>query len=267
MSAPLFRAMFKTNGKSLAYFAVGSFLYVLLIVSLFPSMSGENMEQLLKTVPESFLKVFGMEAGIHNLDGFLAVEHYSMIYLILLMVYSVQTANQLVARLVDRGSMGYLLATPSSRFKIILTQAVFLLTGLFMICLFTTLGGVLGDAWLLDQPSLNREAFLELNAVGFLMFAVISGYSFLFSCLFNDERKALSFSAGFTILFFALDLLGKMGEDLEWMRRFSIFSTFEPSRIAQDSVEVAPICAGLAIASILLFTIAIVVFKKKDLPV
>jgi ABC-2 type transport system permease protein len=266
MSAPLFRTMFKTNGKLMAYLGIGSFLFVILSVSIFPTMGVGEINQLLKTLPPSVQKMFGMESGIQNLDGFLAARHYSMIYLIFLMVYSIQTANQLVARLVDRGSMGYLLATPNSRYKIIVTQAVFLLTGLFVICLLTTLGGLLGDVWLLDQPSLNREAFLELNAVGFLLFAVICGYSFLFSCLFNDERRAVSASAGLTILFFALDLLGKMGEDLEWMRNISIFSTFEPAKIAQGSVEVAPICAGLGIASILLFAIAIGVFKRKDLP-
>jgi ABC-2 type transport system permease protein len=266
MSTPLFRAMIKTNGKLILFMAIGSFLFVILTAWIFPMMNMEEMNQLLKMLPKGFLKAFGMETGIQNLNGLLATKHYSMIYIILLIIYSVQTATQLVAHLVDRGSMGYLLSTPISRLKIIITQAVFLLTGLFFICLLNTLGGILGNAWFLKKSSLNLATFLELNTVGFLLFTVICGYSLLFSCLFNDERRALSFSTGLTIIFFSLDLLGKMDGSLEWIRKISIFSTFEPSKIIQGSVELIPIYTGLLIAATILFSISFWVFKRKDLP-
>ncbi|MFP3442884.1 hypothetical protein R0K18_34630, partial [Pantoea sp. SIMBA_133] len=69
---------------------------------------------------------------------------------------------------------------------------------------------------------------------------VISGYSFLFSCLLNDERQALGISGLLTIVFYGMDLVGKMSEKLDWMVHLSLFSTFRPVEIARGSVDVWP---------------------------
>ncbi len=106
-----------------------------------------------------------------------------------------------MARYVDKGAMAYLLATPVSRVKIAITQGVILILGLLIIIIATYGAGALGVEWLLEENNLNQEVFFKMNLVGGLLFLVVSGYSFLFTCICNDEGKALSLSASVTILF------------------------------------------------------------------
>ena len=50
--------------------------------------------------------------------------------MILPMVFSIMLANKLIMGYIDNGSMAYLIATPNTRFKIVLTQALFLIISL-----------------------------------------------------------------------------------------------------------------------------------------
>ena len=50
--------------------------------------------------------------------------------MILPLVFSIMLANKLIMGYIDNGSMAYLIATPNTRFKIVFTQALFLIISL-----------------------------------------------------------------------------------------------------------------------------------------
>jgi ABC-2 type transport system permease protein len=265
MNVALYRAMWRLHGKTLGAMAIGSFLYVLMIVTIYPTLAPEDMNELLKKMPEEMMKVFGIEAGVQRLNDFIAVEYHNFMYLILLMVYSVVIPTRLVARHVDRGSMAFLLSTPLSRPRLVLTQVAFFITGLGLINLFTVLGGIAGDVWILDQPALDRSNYVELNLVCFLFFSVIGAYSFLFSCLFDDEKKVVSWSATVTILFYAMDFAGKLSEKLDWLRNWTLFSLYEPARLARGEEDILWTAVGLGFTAMVLFLLAAMVFRRRNL--
>lgn len=267
MNAALFKAMLKAHGQNLFSYAIGAMLYEWLIIWVYPSIAGSSgLNDVIKSMPESLQKAFGMQGGIQQLSDYLASEFYGLLFLLILMVYSVMTAVQLVARLVDQGSMAYLLATPVSRTKIAVTQAVTLLVGLFVITLFTTLGGLLGVHWFLDHVAFDTKLFLQINLVGFLLFAVIGGYSFFFSCTLNDEKRTLGAAATLTVAFFAFDMIAKLSDKLAWLSHITIFTAFRPQEIARGTYEVLPTALGLGVAALLLFALGIVQFRRRDLP-
>jgi ABC-2 type transport system permease protein len=267
MNFALFRAMIKSNGQNMLSYGIGSVLYQWLLIWIYPSIAkSTSLNDVLKGMPESIQRAFGVQGGIQQLSDYLASEYYGLLFQLILMAYSVITAIQLVGRLVDQGSMAYLLSTPVSRTKIALTQASLLICGLLVIAIFNTAGGLLGVHLLLDHAAFDTAAFLQVNLVGFLLFAVIGGYSFLFSTLFNDEKRAISLAATLTVLFFALDLIGKLSQDLAWMKHFTVFTLFQPQEIARGTYHVLPTALGLGCAAIALFVGSVVVFKKRDLP-
>jgi ABC-2 type transport system permease protein len=258
--------MLKIQGKKIFGISLFSFFYLWLLLSVFPHFSTQDVEMILKKMPEEMMKAFGFENGFTNLTEFLAGEYYGFLYLIILMIFSVMTAIQLTARLVDRGSMAYLLTSSVSRLRIAVTQALVLLFGLFLICLFTTLGGISGDQVVLEKPELAVSRFIEMNLIGFLLFSVVAGYSFLFSCLFNDERKAMSLAGILTVAFYAIDLIGKLSDKMEWMRSLSIFRLFEPMKIVRGEADLWVNVAILGGLAVVLFLSAILIFTKRDLP-
>lgn len=268
MNASLFKSMLKINAKSIFSYAFGAAFYMLLVIWIYPSIAKSGaMDEIFKQMPQNYLSAFGIEGGmLSDLSGFLAAEYYGLLFLIILMIFSVMTASQLISRLVDRGSMAYLLSTSSSRTKIAVTQASILILGLIVITLFSILPVVFGVNWIIDDADINVTRFIELNIVGFLLFFVISGYSFLFSCIFNDEKRALGVSGGLSIVFFAINLVAKMSSDFEWLKNITIFSTFRPTEIAKGAVDILPVSLGLGAAGIVLYVIAVLVFRKRDLP-
>ncbi|PKR84123.1 ABC transporter permease subunit [Heyndrickxia camelliae] len=268
MNASLFFSTLKTNGKTLFSYAIGSAFYVLLIMLIYPSFAKSNaMDVVLKQMPQKYLNAFGLDGGMpQNLSGFLAGEFYGLLFLLILMIYSVILSSQLMVRLVDRGSMAYLLSTSASRTKVAVTQAAILIFGLLLITVITIATVLIGSDLMIKGNDLEVSNFIQMNVVGFLLFFVISGYSFFFSCVFNDEKRVLAVSGGLSVIFFAIHLVAKMSTDYDWLKYFTVFSTFDPSGIAKGTVNILPISLALGFSGIVLYTLAILIFSKRDLP-
>lgn len=268
MNLALYRSMMKTHARTLFGYVSGIVLYQWLVIWIFPTIADNpNINELINSMPEGMRKAFGIEGGLNELTDYLANEFYGLLFVLILMIYSVMTAIQLVARLIDRGSMSYMLATSVSRSQVAVTQALVLISGLLLIALSSTVGGIAGVEWFVpERHTFETAAFVQINLMGMLLFLVIGGYSFLLSCLFNDEKRALAAAAGLTVLFYAADLVGKLSSDLDWLQNVTVFTLYRPAEIAQGTVEILQTAIGLAIAAVLLFVGSVTVFQKRDLP-
>lgn len=267
MNGSLFATMLKNNAKTISSYTIGSIFYLVLIIWIYPYIASSKVfDTMFETLPDGYMKAFGLHAGISSLSGFVAGEYYGLLFIIILLIYCVTTATQLIARLVDRGSMAYLLSSGLSRTKIALTQASVLIIGLAVIITITTLTGVVGADLFIEENNFHAHSFIQLNVVTFLLFFVISSYCFFFSCFINDEKRALAISGGLSFIFFAIDMLAKISDKLDWLKYFTLFTAFDATGIAEDNVHILPICISLGSAGIVLFALAILVFKKRDLP-
>jgi ABC-2 type transport system permease protein len=267
MSWPLYLSMMKSHGKMLGGFIYGAVAYIVLIIWIYPSIADmKGFNEMINALPEGMRRLIGMENGINSLADYIAGEFYGMLFLIILMVYVILTSTRLMARLVDQGSMAYLLATPNSRVKIAATQAAVMITGLGFIVVFTTLSGIAASEWLISGHELDIASFITLNVLTFLIFSVISGYCFFISSAFNDEKKALGISAGITLFFYMLNMAGKLSEETEWLLNFTIFKLYGPIKMISNDTDALSTGLWLGLAAILLFTGSITVFKRRNLP-
>ena len=95
------------------------------------------------------------------------------------------------------------------------------------------------------------------------MFAT-SGVSFLASSYFNLSKKSLLVGAGLPVSFFFLHMLSTSSESLEFSKYFSLNSLFDTSAIiAGDSFGLN--FSILAAVGVILYSLSLVVFNKKDL--
>ncbi|RZT23358.1 ABC transporter permease [Fictibacillus sp. BK138] len=267
MSWPLYSSMMKSHAKMLGGFIYGAVAYIVLIIWIYPSIADmKGFNDMINALPEGMRKLIGMENGINSLADYIAGEFYGMLFLIILMVYVILTSTRLMARLVDQGSMAYLLATPNSRLKIAATQAAVIITGLALIVAFTTLSGIAASEWLISGYELDVASFVTLNVLTFLIFLVIAGYCFFISSSFNDEKKALGISAGLTLFFYMLNMAGKLSEDTEWLLNFTIFKLYDPIKMINNETDALLTGTMLVMAALVLFGGSLVVFKKRNLP-
>lgn len=267
MSWPLYLSMLKSHAKMLGGFIYGAVAYIVLIIWIYPSIADmKGFNDMINALPEGMRKLIGMENGINSLADYIAGEFYGMLFLIILMVYVILTATRLMARLVDQGSMAYLLATPNSRIKIAATQASVMITGLGLIIVFTTISGIAASEWLISGYELDVASFITLNVLTFLIFSVIASYCFFISSAFNDEKTALGISAGLTLLFYMLNMAGKLSEETEWLLNFTIFKLYDPIKMINNETDALLMGSLLGVAAVLLFTASIVVFNRRNLP-
>lgn len=263
MSWPLFVSTYKRSFRLFIIFAILLTFYMLTTVGMYTGGESDPFESL----PEAMKNAFGMNAGMNDLTGFLASGFYGATFVMFLMIYCVIVTNQLIAHLVDRGSMAYLLSTPVSRRRIALTQASVLIVNLIVIVLLMTIVGLILSPSLVEGAELNTSAFLRINLMGFLVFFVISGYSFLFSCLLNEVKRTLAASGLLSVLFYGIQMVANMGgEEVGWLRNFTVLTTFQPVRIAEGTYDVVTIALLLGLSGAALYGIAIWIFSRRDLP-
>ncbi|GMA51151.1 ABC transporter permease [Alicyclobacillus contaminans] len=266
MSSALYRSMFKWQMKAMLSYGCGIMLYQWLFIWTYPSIAKSSaLNALLKTMPAGFLKVIGYEAGVSQVGDYLAGEFYGLIYVIIMAIYAVMTATQLMARLQDSGFLAYLLATPVSRVRIAVSQLAVLVSGIVGIGLLCTVSGLLGVHWFISDSPLNTAKFVEMNAIGVLLFLLVGAYSFFFSCTARDERTALSASALLTVVFYALHTAGSLSDTVGWLRNVSIFTAFDPQALMHGTANVPSLALGLGVAAVGIFAAAVAGFRRKEM--
>ncbi|MGG3562109.1 ABC transporter permease subunit [Neobacillus rhizosphaerae] len=269
MNYPLYKQMMKVNLKGMMNYAIGSAFYMILMVWVYPSIA-ENTKALndfMKVMPEGMLRAFGFEGGFGSFEAYVSGEFYGVILTIILTIFCVMLPTQLMAKLVDQGSMAYLLSTPTTRGKVAFTQAMVLFTGTFLIMVITTLSGFIGyGLFIKDENAFHALKFIQINIGAFLLFFAVGGISFFISSVANDEKKALGISGIMAIGFFCLDMIGKISEKVDWLRKLTIYSLFRPSDIVSGKEELMQAWTILAIIGIVAIGLGISIFKKRDLP-
>ncbi|RUS43085.1 ABC transporter permease subunit [Cohnella sp. AR92] len=269
MNLPLLRQMLKTHSRVMLNYSFGSAFYIVLMFWLYPSMasSSDALDSLIGDMPEGVVNAFGIQNGFGTLEAFISGEFYGLILPILLTIFCVSLANQLIAQLVDRGSMAYLLSVPTTRVRVAVSQALVLIIGTAAIAIVTTLAGFASQAWIVGKNyPLDASRFIALNAAVFALFFAIGGVAFLVSAVSNDEKRAMGLAGALTFGMFTLDLLGKISEKIEWLRSLSLFSLFRPSDIVAGQGSIGLDLSLLTAIGLLLYLAGIFFFAKRDLP-
>lgn len=107
--------------------------------------------------------------------------------------------------------------------------------------------------------------YLMMNFGALLLIFAISGISFFCSCLFNSANNSMAFGAGIPVAFYLLQMMSGFGEDLDFLKYFSINTLYDPYAIVKGGSFGIQFLA-LAIIGIVLYVLAVKVFKEKDLP-
>ena len=264
MSGPLFRATLKSNWPIALGITLFILIYVLTSISMFNPESAEFIESMLKVMPEGMLKVFGFENLGTDLTQYISNYLYGFIALIFPFIYTSVTANRMIAKHVDSGAMSYVLATPNSRNKVALTQAVYLIISTAVV--FAVLLGVAimmsASMW---PGMLKIGIFTVLNIVTLSATLVCAGISFLASCIFSDSRFSLAFGVGIPLFFVVARMLHGLSEKVDWLKYLSVYTAVDIERIlAGGSYALFATMALLGVSAVF-FAAGIAIFNKKSL--
>lgn len=268
MNRALFRAMMKQNGKKIAKLSTGIILYEGLLTWVYPVIS-ENpaVTQIAESIPSAVKTVFGVseEARVDTFEAFISGQFFARIWAMLMVLYNVESANELLAQMVDDGSLAFLLSTPVSRDEFLSTQALVLLNGNALLVLSTLLGLYFGTSHF--GISIARWRYFLFGILGLTFYSLIGAYSLFFSAWFAQHDMALTFAAGLTLAFYALDVAGGLSDKLSWVRQLSLFQCYQPQEVLEGTTNPTKKILGLAAGTMILLRLAIYAFNEKDLAI
>ncbi len=264
MSFSLFKLTLKNNWTLLLIFCSVLTMYITIMISMYSPTDMDALMTMIELFPENLMKAMGFSNLITDLTAYLASWLYSLLMFGFPMVYCIILGNKLVARIVDNGSFAYLLSTPNSRVKIILTQGLYAL--LSVAVLFAALFGIGVFFSAVIYPGLlDVGSFFRLNLTTMLLNMAVMMICFFFSCLFNETKMSLGFGAGIPIAFLLMNMLGGVSADSEILKKISIYGFYDPVKLVQGESVLGVNLIYLGITAVL-FTAGILIFRKKRLP-
>ncbi len=262
----LVRIGWRSFQGTVASYGFGAMAYVFLLLWLYPSIAhAPGIETLLKTLPKSLITATGVTAGLGSPLAYVTSEFYGMLYLWILMIFTVTGAVRLLAQGPDRGSAGPWLASPVSRAQWVLSQGFVFMVGLFLMDLLVTLASPIAMSIWEPHQHLTFETLLTLNGMAFLLFAVLAGIIALCSAGFHDDQRALSVGASIIMVEYVLSLVSGLAPRLAWMRHLSLFSLYRPAAIVAGRQHVGWTGILLIAMALMFWGAAVLVFQRRDL--
>lgn len=264
MSLTLLKTTFKKNWFLLLIFFGVLTMYTTVMISMYDPVDMTAITSMLDLFPKGLINAMGFTGLVGGLTSYLASFLYGLLMIAFPMIYSIILGNKLVAKMVDNGSFAYLLSTPNSRAKIVVTQGIYALASL--VALFLALTGLGAAVCSLAFPGkLDMNAYIILNLTTMLVNMVTMMISFFFSCLFNETKLSLGFGAGIPILFLLLNMIGGAAEKLNFLKDFTIYGFYDPVKVVEGS-EVWGINLIYIGSILVLFIAGVLIFRKKRLP-
>lgn len=139
-SKPILKQSLKANYKLWIVFTAVFSLIIAIIITVFTPDLLSGMVDIVKDTPMADMMGVEIES-MTSLLGMIA-QIYLMLGVLMPMIFIIITANSLVAAQVDRGSMAYLLSTPTKRSTVVRTQALFLITSVIAMFVVVAIVGL-----------------------------------------------------------------------------------------------------------------------------
>ncbi|MCC8168617.1 MAG: ABC transporter permease [Clostridiales bacterium] len=263
---------------------ISYFEYYYVLATSEGCFSGEELD--METMMTTMLEMMGVSTDlVENMaemdtSALLNQMYFTVMSLLPILLFIIFAGNALVVDQVDKGSMAYILSTPTKRSAVVITQAVFMIVVPFIMvgCAFITkliaCNAFVGEVEVAKYAALYGGLYLLTEAM--------ASICYLASCIFNLSKYALALGGGLNVWFFICSLLGMFGsesmvntgmgvEELGMFNRVSIIGLFDIDTlgtVGSGSVDYAfaPKLVALAVIAVVCYLIGAIRFQKKDLP-
>jgi ABC-2 type transport system permease protein len=265
ISFPLFKRNMSYSLKVSVIFIAILAMYTTIIIYMFDPEMAEMLKQYQEMMP-GMMSAVGMTGATSTLTEFINTYLYGFIMLIIPMIFEIIIVNHLLMKYVDSGSMACLLATPNSRKKIITTQFLSIwLSILFIIVVTTIIGIVSSEAMFAGELEISK--YIQLNVSVFFLHLAVSGIAFFGACFFNESKGYFAVGAGIPILFYLIQMLANMGDKLDFLKYFTLYTLFPGDKIMSGDEGALVSNIVLVGIAVILYVTGIVRFIKKDLSI
>lgn len=252
----------KRRLRGTAILALGLSAYAAFIVWYFTIWEGADIEEMFADMPPAMIEAFGI-AELGTIEGFLGGQIYTFLWLLGMGIYFAYAGAGLVANDIERGRMDLVGVFPVSRARLLSEKFAALLVpliGLNVIMALVIFGFVvaIGESinvtYLLLAHLLSIPYLLVCAAIGLVLSVIVDRASIA-------ERGAI----GLMFLFWLAQSVISGSGDYSWLGYFSPTYYYEPTPVLIDGSYELVHSIVLVGMFLVLFTSAVVLFKRRDL--
>ncbi|MEM4782319.1 MAG: ABC transporter permease subunit [Halalkalicoccus sp.] len=250
--------------KGTAALTVGIALLAAVFVAFFPSIAGSDVDidAMLDAYPPALQEAFGI-ATLSTVEGFLAVEIYQFVWLLLLGLYFAYSAAGLIASDVERDRMDLILSLPVSRSRVLGEK--FLSIAVPILALNAVVAGVVYASVLAIGESIDPVdlAMVHLLSIPYLL--TCGAIGIVLSTLFDRADTAKRLAIALVFVLFLVESIAASTDDLEVVGYVSPTYYYDPTAIlVEGTYDAAGGILLLAATAVLVF-LARVRFSRDDI--
>lgn len=221
----------------------------------------QQMEQIMSAYPPELLEAFGI-TDMSTIEGYLAGQIFNLAPLALAF-FPILALSAAIAGSEERGTIDVLLGNPVPRWQLVVGSFVATAVSLFVIVAIT--GAMMYGTAVLADIELDFGAGVEgvLNLGPISLF--FGGLALLCSAIFHRRALAIAVPGLVLLAMYLADTLGRVSEDLEVYRDFSVFYYYAPEGSAiTDGIDWASFL-GITGLAVLFALLAVLVFRRRDI--
>jgi beta-exotoxin I transport system permease protein len=255
----------KSERVTALLFAVFSLACAYVLVVIFPSITKIQVAQKYFEALPSIMKALIGEGIIDftTLEGFLTIEYFNTTWLFLMGIFASLFAGALVAEETEKRTLEILFSAPVTRTRFIASKFAGFLTLLVFLSAASYLGVCLG-LWQIGEK-MNTRLLVYVFFSGTICMATIGSIGLFFSCLFNEQRRAIGATI---VVFFALyifNVVALLLEQYPILKHFSLMHYYDASKTFKYQGIYWPDIAILLAVSAVMFAASVLTFRRKDI--
>lgn len=253
--------------KSLMWWSIALFLFSLYYMALFPSLkeSSADIQSYIDNLPDSMMAMFGGSMDMTTVNGFLAAEAFSFFYPIFLLAFGIAYGVGLMGGEEESRTLEVLLATPTTRWRVVLEKFLALVVFTVVVILAIYLGFLAGAAVSgVDEMNLGDVLMGTFNMLPLTLF-----FAALALCLVGvrgGRGSAMGITAGLAAATYLLHTMAEVAGIPAWLQRLSPWYYYNGARAIVDGFSAGHIIL-LLVLSVVLVGVSLWGFQRRDLGV
>lgn len=223
----------KNRRLSIFAYSLSSVLFMWLYIALFPSFSKnqQDFDKLLEAYPEEIFKSLGIDKAdftLSRIESYLATEHFSFMWPIMLIILAVSFGSAMIAGEVEKGTIEVLLSQPISRLKLYISKYF---AGVITVVFFAAVSVyAIVPLAAIYNVKYNLGNFNVMMILAVLFGLAVFSISMLATSLFSEKSKASFAVGGFLILSYVANVVSAFVDSLDKLKYLSMFHYFDFSK-------------------------------------
>lgn len=263
----IFKREMNRNLKALIIWTLVISGITILNLMMFPEVAKqqEAIDQLIKQLPPSLIKAFGMDRlSMADPLGYYATKGYIMIVLFG-SIYAVMLAGNMLSKEHNEKTIEFLLSKPITRSGIVTQKLFAVFVNLLIFNLVVTAANYIG--FKMGDAEFDFGIFLLLSIAPFLLHLVFACISFLLSSWMNKSRNIISISLGLVFIMYFLDIMSGISDELEGLKYVTPYEYVDAVEIVINKGINTTYFAIMAGVIVLCALASYLIYRRRDIAV